>query len=378
MSIKFRQPLDLGSQAITSLAAPTNASDAATKSYVDASAATPVPFAVKTANYTATATDYLLVANSSTGIVFTLPTSAVSNGKTYLIKNIGSADLTVTSAASFDTNYSAISLHSAESRLLVKFSNTWWTATNQTDFNGARLQSLSNPTQATDAATKQYVDLLAPIFKTVNYTLLASDQTVVANSASALTFTLPSAGALTNGQRYQIKNIGVGTLTVQIAAGGSYGIDGTAASSLTLRQFDGRRLWWDATNNQFWSETEQLDFANRTITGVGTPSNGSDAATKSYVDSATRGTGQTLTTQTVNYTATSTDSVILANGSSITVTLPAASSAGAGRTYSIKNINTTGLTIASNGGTIDGATTVAVSQWAARTLVSDGSNWYII
>jgi hypothetical protein len=50
---------------------------------------------------------------------------------------------------------------------------------------------------------------------TDTYTVLASDETVVCNKATAFTVTLPTA---TVGQRYQIKNIGVGTVTVDGAS----------------------------------------------------------------------------------------------------------------------------------------------------------------
>jgi ABC-type molybdate transport system substrate-binding protein len=79
--------------------------------------------------------------------------------------------------------------------------------------------------------------------KTASYTLTATDQLVVANSATAITFTLPSAAASGAGKTFRVKNIGAGVLTVGSAAGT---IDGAATA--TLAQW-GRGLYVsDGTN----------------------------------------------------------------------------------------------------------------------------------
>ncbi len=84
-----------------------------------------------------------------------------------------------------------------------------------------------------------------------------------------------------------------------------------------------------------------------------------------------------ISTETANYTITATDSTILASGT-ITITLPSASGI-TGREYTIKNIATGTITIASGGGTIDGATTLALStQNESVTLQSNGTNWYVV
>jgi len=84
-----------------------------------------------------------------------------------------------------------------------------------------------------------------------------------------------------------------------------------------------------------------------------------------------------VSTQTANYTIASTDSTILANGA-ITITLPSASGI-TGRQYTIKNISTSTVTVASNGGTIDGSTTLSLtSEYEAITVQSNGTNWYVI
>ena len=64
----------------------------------------------------------------------------------------------------------------------------------------------------------------------------------------------------------------------------------------------------------------------------------------------------------------------------ITVNLASASSCGVGFKYQIKNASANTITIDPNGTeTIDGASTFALStQYASVTIVTDGSNWFII
>lgn len=85
-----------------------------------------------------------------------------------------------------------------------------------------------------------------------------------------------------------------------------------------------------------------------------------------------------VATKTANYTAVDTDSVILANGATVTITLPSAVAAGAGRQYVVKNINAAPATVNATAGTIDGAATVSLRQYDSRTFLSDGANWFII
>ncbi len=87
-------------------------------------------------------------------------------------------------------------------------------------------------------------------------------------------------------------------------------------------------------------------------------------------------------TKTAAYALTTTDSVILADATSaaFTVTLPSAVGI-AGRQYTIKKVDSlaNAVTIASASGTIDGATTKALSaQWQAVRVVSDGANWFVV
>jgi len=90
---------------------------------------------------------------------------------------------------------------------------------------------------------------------------------------------------------------------------------------------------------------------------------------------------QAVTTQTgTTYSATTTDNVILANPSATqTITLYTAVG-NTGRTVTIKNISSQIVIIATTSAqTIDGASQrTLTTQYDGVTLVSDGSNWYII
>jgi hypothetical protein len=94
------------------------------------------------------------------------------------------------------------------------------------------------------------------------------------------------------------------------------------------------------------------------------------------------GLNQKLTSVSTTYTAAS-ESVIEADATSgaFTITLPPASTAGSGRTYTIKKIDAINtITIQGDGAeTIDGSNTQSlVSQWAALTVICNGTSWLIV
>lgn len=90
-----------------------------------------------------------------------------------------------------------------------------------------------------------------------------------------------------------------------------------------------------------------------------------------------QGYAEKLATKTANYTATAYDSLIVANGAAVTITLPSAVTAGAGRRYTVKNINAAAATVGATAGTIDGAATDSLVQWESARYVSDGANWFV-
>lgn len=86
------------------------------------------------------------------------------------------------------------------------------------------------------------------------------------------------------------------------------------------------------------------------------------------------GTQRAIATKTSNYALTLADEVIVSNGTTLTMTLPNAALYH-GRTWTVKNINSSSCTVGSAGGTINGAATVSLAQWASGSYISDGANW---
>lgn len=88
-------------------------------------------------------------------------------------------------------------------------------------------------------------------------------------------------------------------------------------------------------------------------------------------------------TKTTNYTITANDTVILGDttGGDVTITLPLASIA-SGYRFCIKKTDSSAndvIITRSGSDTIDGSTSATITlQYASVTIVSDGSNWYII
>lgn len=83
-------------------------------------------------------------------------------------------------------------------------------------------------------------------------------------------------------------------------------------------------------------------------------------------------------TKTANYTLTGTDSTIFCNAA-MTATLPSATTAGAGRRYTIKNRHGSAtVTLASTAGNIDGVATLSLASMEAVTVESDGTDWWAV
>ena len=110
------------------------------------------------------------------------------------------------------------------------------------------------------------------------------------------------------------------------------------------------------------------------------------AGSLSFIDQPS-GTQPTLTSASpsANYTISTHDGIeeiyILTPTANVSVFLPSASSCGSGYKYHIKNM-ASGFTLtidANSTETIDGSTTASIAnQYEALTLVTDGSNWFII
>lgn len=107
--------------------------------------------------------------------------------------------------------------------------------------------------------------------------------------------------------------------------------------------------------------------------------NGGTPGTTGWTEVPLYAPGAPVATKTANYTATATDSVIVANGATVTITLLDPTTC-PGRTFWVKNINAASATVNSAGTskTIDGAASVTLAQWARGQYVSDGTQWLVV
>lgn len=105
-----------------------------------------------------------------------------------------------------------------------------------------------------------------------------------------------------------------------------------------------------------------------------------------WLDTSTDATGTeslAVATKTTSYTATNSDAVILCDASAagITVTLPTAVGR-LGRVYNIKKIDSSSFTVTVDGDgseTIDdGTTAILTVQYESITIISDGTEWWIL
>jgi hypothetical protein len=124
----------------------------------------------------------------------------------------------------------------------------------------------------------------------------------------------------------------------------------------------------------------QLNLNGAPITNVAAPTAPTDVATKEYVDSLAR---LNVVTKAEDYVAITSDRIILVDTATGDVSIELPSAVGeAGLAIYIKRI-TSGLNKAyinaQAGQTIDGDSFITVHlQWESHTLVSNGTNWYVM
>ena len=88
------------------------------------------------------------------------------------------------------------------------------------------------------------------------------------------------------------------------------------------------------------------------------------------------GTLLPVTTKTSSYALGQDDGFVIMNGSSLTATLLAPSASLAGKTWVIINENSSALTVAPASGTINGAPSISVAQYASCQVMTDGTSYY--
>ena len=84
-----------------------------------------------------------------------------------------------------------------------------------------------------------------------------------------------------------------------------------------------------------------------------------------------------------NYSITSSTGIeevwLFTPTTAITVQIPSSATVGSGYRYQIKNLSSHVITVTSLAGSIDGASSFTLSlQYSSITLITDGTNWFII
>ena len=154
----------------------------------------------------------------------------------------------------------------------------------------------------------------------------------------------------------------------------SLNADGTVKSSAVATKADDTTV---VHNSGAETITGTKTFSASPV--VPSPSTSTHATNKSYVDTAV---AQTATVKSADYIATTSDGAILVNasGGAVIITLPTA--VGSTRAYSVKKTDASAntVTVATTGGqTIDGGATATIAvQYVAVSVVSDGSNWFVV
>lgn len=154
------------------------------------------------------------------------------------------------------------------------------------------------------------------------------------------------------------------------------------ATPLTFTAYTG---WVDATdpNNipagtRLITAADLLRYENLGTAVVARVNSHDTSITTNTTDITNLKKPRALVTKTASYAAALTDWVILANGAAVTITLPSAVTATAGKIFTVKNLNAASATVASAAGTIDGAATKTLAQWVSSDFISDGANWFAV
>jgi len=256
---------------------------------------------------------------------------------------------------------------------------------------GATISSATIYLQSASASYPGLVNTTTQTFagnKTFSGTLTVSgasnlDSTLAVTGATTLSSTLSVSGIATFAGGAAFSSF-LGGTWINLPTTGASGIgSGGAGANAWLGYVAATGQWFTnaPTGDIAYRNTSGgLDFGNTSGSFTMTVRNsevGINLVTPTTLLDVNGPIATAISTQTVNYTITSTDSTILADGA-ITITLPSASGI-AGRQYTIKNISSSTVTVASNGGTIDDSTTLSLtSDNEAITVQSDGTNWYVI
>lgn len=281
------------------------------------------------------------------------------------------------------------------------------------DFGGFKGTNAADPSSAQDLATKNYVDALITSRdwkQSVRLgTAAALPSNTYSNGSSGVGATLTGVGvgalsidgtSVVVGDRVLVKNettqANNGIYTVTVAGSGiavyvltrATDFDQSAeienGDTVTVDQGTVNKLtnWTMTTTGTITMGTTAIVFAQ---TGYGTLAAGAGISLSTTGGTTTISASGTpagnLSTKTADYTLSASDNIILVNASSVvTMTLESAATAGAGTTHVIKNIAESQVIIATTSSqTIDGDPNQYLNtQYSCITVVSDGSNWYVL
>ena len=219
--------------------------------------------------------------------------------------------------------------------------------------------------------------------------------TYIVNTANNVTVTLPTLTDCKPNYQVTVKNSGAGTVTLNRGSTDTF----DNATSTTLAQYDTITL--SKRSSSTWSIVNPITpTTSDDLTGNITPTNytatTSDTLSThlSAIDSAlgSSGGGSTpsvtsanpSTTYGITDTSTAHQVYLLTPTADVDVTLPSAATAGSGSRYDVKNL-ASGFALTLKGQTgdnIDGvAPTTGIiigTQYESLTVISDGSDWFII
>jgi hypothetical protein len=280
----------------------------------------PLAAAVKTvsANYNITGSDGVVIVNSGSTVTVSLPSATTSGaGKQYIVRSTGAGQTFVNALGG---NIDGLSQATAGTTATVFVSD------------GTNWQIISS---ASSAAISHFARTTA-----INYTLTDSDG-VVFGSQAGITLSLPSGTTSGAGKQFTLKNTSAGVISAN-ALGGN--INGGASVDLPANV----------------SQTYVSDGTNWILLFE----RGQEALLR---------TGRTVAT---NYNVVSTDGAIFADGASVTVTLPSGTASGAGKQFTVKNLNAANAFVNAAGGNVEGIGQATLGQNIGYTFVSDGTNWW--
>ena len=292
----------------------------------------------------------------------TLTNKSIS-GSTNTLSNIGNASLT---NSSITINGSPVSLGGS---LTIPFSIS--TLTIGTGLSGTSFNGTAPVTIAIDSTVATLTGIQTLTNKTLTSPILTTPN-----------IGTPSAGTLTSCTGLPIST-GVSGLGTGVATFLATPSSANLAAAVTDETGSGLLVF--ATSPSLTTPS----LSGATLTGSLTAGGGTGTSgqflqsTGTGVQWASATTTTSVTSKTANYTATTSDDVILCNasGGAFTITLYAASG-NSGKQLTIKKTDSSNNAVTIDGNaseTIDGTTTKAIAaQYTSLTIVCDGSNWHII